>query len=1154
MSDRLRQAEAAFVELSALPPEQWESGIARLCHGDDALAAEIRSLLDCHRHAGNFLDADELLKQSLVFGRPRPQPEEQLTPGTRIGLFTVRSVLGVGGMGSVYVAEQDRPRRTVAIKVIRRELSTASLLRRFEHEAEVLGRLQHPGIAQVFEAGSAPMTSPDGVDRGQQPFIAMELVRGLNLSKHAEEQALDTRARLELVAKICDAVHHAHQRGVIHRDLKPGNIIVEPDGNPKILDFGVARAADADLRVTTLQTSIGQLIGTLPYMSPEQVLGDSTEVDTRSDVYALGVILYQLLTGRLPHDVASRSIPDAARVIREESPTRLSSVSRMFRGEIDTIVSKALEKDKRRRYQSAADLAEDIRRHLSGDPILARQDSAVYILRKQLKRHKFAAAFACLTVLAAAGFAVFAGVQASAQRRLAAQANAERLKALAAKELADAALITAERDRNRADEAAARLKEELSLANIERGRLDAAMGNVSIAESILWREYLTQPRSVAARWAVWELLNRYPYEWTTQVPPWPRCGVVANDGSAAAVGGAGVSFFELSTGTLIRSQRDLGSGVACLAMAPGGLECAAGLDNGRLVRIDVRGDRARAKFAAQAGHGGAVRALAYSPDARIIATAGANRTLQLWDAGALTPIRASLPHTEPINALAFSPDGAFIATASRGVAESQPTQAPTPGSLGPGLAIWNAATLELVRFFPYPAGRSSLSIIFTLDGKSILLGTNERSLIAYDIESGAERSFGVLGSVASMSHAPALGGIIAAAGDAVYVIDNSGPRPIDNAGRQARGGIAVGVVPAQSSSPDPDESTAVVVVGQSGVMRRVSLRREPAMTPVPGFDSWCFAARYSPDGSILIVSGGSKSIRILDAATLSTLREVDHGAPALRTRSIRFLDRGHTAAVGSNDGIIRIIDTRTGAVLAKHHAGGNEIYAMDIAPDGRILAAGHADGTVRLWTLPDWTPQLLAPRLQRRVEGVAFSRDGLSLVTSGMNSGIQVWDVAKREAVRFIETSDMPWAVAYTPDGTRLAVTTQGGTVDVFDRDFNRVGSIFAHRRLIPGLDFSVDGRLMATGGEDGVVRLWDASTLRPLASLEPGRSEVVTVAFDPAASRLAAACALRSVAVYSLPPSDPSSRPSPGDASVDQLIRRNEPFHRERLGLIGAR
>ena len=311
-------------------------------------------------------------------GRP-PWEEPALPPGTVVGGYTLERVLGEGGMGVVYVARQDRPRRTVALKVIRPALTTPAMLRRFETEAEILGRLQHPGIAQIYEAGIA-----DG-----RPFLAMELVDGRTLVEHAEHAGLGTRERLELVARVCDAVQHAHQKGVIHRDLTPRNILVDPAapeppdgrraglgvvGAPKVLDFGVARATDSDLQVSTLRTSLGQLVGTLPYMSPEQVAGDQNEVDTRSDVYALGVILYQLLAGRLPYDVASRSIADAARVIRDEHPSRLSAISRVFRGEIDTIVAKAMDKDRTRRYQSAADLRDDLRRHIAGEPIAAKRD------------------------------------------------------------------------------------------------------------------------------------------------------------------------------------------------------------------------------------------------------------------------------------------------------------------------------------------------------------------------------------------------------------------------------------------------------------------------------------------------------------------------------------------------------------------------------------------------------------------------------------------------------------------------------------------------------------------------------------------------------------------------------------------------------------
>jgi tetratricopeptide (TPR) repeat protein/tRNA A-37 threonylcarbamoyl transferase component Bud32 len=297
-----------------------------------------------------------------------------------LGRYRVLHLIGEGGMGAVYKVEQERPHRVVALKVIKPGLASDDLLRRFERESEMLARLHHPGIAQIFEAGTADAGS------GAQPYFAMEFISGAPLIDFASAHGLDTRQRLELIARVCDAVEHAHQRGIIHRDLKPGNILVDESGQPKVLDFGVARLTDSDTRATR-QTDVGQLVGTLAYMSPEQVLADPLELDTRSDVYALGVILYELLVGRLPYELGSNLL-DSVRAIREEYPARLSSISRKFRGDVETIVAKALEKDKTRRYSSAAALAADLRRYMANEPITARPASASYQLRKFASRHR----------------------------------------------------------------------------------------------------------------------------------------------------------------------------------------------------------------------------------------------------------------------------------------------------------------------------------------------------------------------------------------------------------------------------------------------------------------------------------------------------------------------------------------------------------------------------------------------------------------------------------------------------------------------------------------------------------------------------------------------------------------------------------------------
>ncbi len=357
------QVSALFAEARRLAVDRRAAFLEEACGGDAELRAEVEALLVHDQQTHGKLDAAidggaaRVLAQELAeAGAAGFEPDIVGEMPQRIGKYSVIGLIGAGGMGAVYEAEQQDPRRRVALKVIRRGLVNRRLLSRFRHEAQVLGQLKHPGIAQIHEAG----TADEGA--GGQPYFAMELITGRTLVEDADARGLGIRDRLELIARICDALHHAHQKGVIHRDLKPGNILVEAGGQPKILDFGVARATDADIQTVTVQTDVGELVGTLPYMSPEQASGDPDALDIRSDLYSMGVIMFELLGGRLPYDVKGKLIHEAVRVIREEEPSRLSIVSRVFRGDVETIVAKALEKDKNRRYQSAADLAADIRR------------------------------------------------------------------------------------------------------------------------------------------------------------------------------------------------------------------------------------------------------------------------------------------------------------------------------------------------------------------------------------------------------------------------------------------------------------------------------------------------------------------------------------------------------------------------------------------------------------------------------------------------------------------------------------------------------------------------------------------------------------------------------------------------------------------------
>ncbi|MGD2122933.1 MAG: serine/threonine-protein kinase, partial [Gemmatimonadota bacterium] len=416
---RVKQIFHEALEVSGPERDQLVDG---LCGDDEGLRSQVGALLAAHHEADELLDAPTVAganaAASAASGLASAAAPEG--PGTRVGAYKLLQQIGEGGFGTVYMAEQEEPiRRRVALKIIKPGMDTKQVIARFEAERQALAMMDHPNIAKVFDAGAT--------ETGR-PYFVMELVRGVPITEYCDEYYLSTRERLELFNEVCGALHHAHQNGIIHRDIKPTNVMVTlHDGTPvpKVIDFGVAKATHQRLTEKTLFTEYNQFIGTPAYMSPEQAALGGLEIDNRSDVYSLGVLLYELLTGTTPFDLGMlrrAAYAEVLRILKEEDPpkpsTRVSTpgdwpeeaagkrqidpygLARILRGDLDWIVMKALEKNRSRRYETAADIAADVRRYFDQEPIQARPPTFVYRTRKFVnKRVRPLSAAAVLVLL-----------------------------------------------------------------------------------------------------------------------------------------------------------------------------------------------------------------------------------------------------------------------------------------------------------------------------------------------------------------------------------------------------------------------------------------------------------------------------------------------------------------------------------------------------------------------------------------------------------------------------------------------------------------------------------------------------------------------------------------------------------------------------------
>ncbi|WP_255120249.1 protein kinase domain-containing protein [Synechococcus sp. Cruz CV-v-12] len=1064
----------AFERALPLPPAERGEFLRSCFPGDPAAQAEVAGLLGHHDHGSSAVaTAAGLDAAGSALAQDQGVERETLGLPALRGEYRIVRTIGEGGMGIVFEAEQAFPRRRVAVKAMRPGFASRGMLRRFRNEAEFLGKLQHPNIAQIYEAGVA------GTDAEDQAYFVMELVRGDTLLVHCRAAGLSWREKWELLLKVCDAIQHAHQRGVIHRDLKPANILVDEKNNPKVVDFGIARAAELDSDRSNA-TREGQLIGTPSYMSPEQLLdGDASAA---SDIYALGVIAYELFTGRLPFDLSNIPIARGAALVGSTDAPMASQFDRSLRGDAETIIAKAMAKEPRRRYASAEELAADIRGMLRGDAILARRDSAMYVLGRQVRRYRTASALIAAAVVALVSFAVFANLKADEQGRLAAAMNAAREEAVRQRVAAEEATADAIRSKTQAERAEARARDELTQSTIERGRMAAATGNLPLAEDTLWREYLANPGSLPAQWALWEMYDATGSNWATGGLGWTgRAAVAAGATRMAMVVGNLVKMVDVASGEVVEVKGPLPAAANAAMMWPDGSRLVLASSRGGVVFVGLSDQSPTIRLEQWPEPAPVVRAMAVSKDGRRLALAGVDKKIRVWDAWSGQLIR-SIEREQPGVALDLSQDGTLIAIACEFTVD---------GTMARDLAVFDVATGAMVSEASKYQEHITGTVRFASHGPLLYLDTAISGLVAWNYRDGVEafRFRKPRGRMGVIEQSPDGTRLLVADRERMFLVDAQ-------SGAEVRQ-LPMERYPIQAAGWVSDDE---FVVGTSeGVVRSIDAAPSRATLRVPGLASWSFAAACSEDSSVFALSVGSSNIDVFDSATRERVSRATIPGFRQRTRGLKFLRDNRTLVAGSQDGCVRLIDGATGTVVSTIRSNGSEVYGFDVDPAERLVAIGHFNRRAEVYDLQ--TGKLVAdlPVGDKRVEGMAFSPSAGLLVYGNKADSIAVWSLGEMKLVGTLPTTGPAWNMRFSPDGARLFATTSAGTIDVFDMATRmRVTTTQGHTRLPPGLAVSRDGLLLATGGEEGYVKLWDAATLRPLASFTPSAAEVVSLAFSP--------------------------------------------------------
>jgi eukaryotic-like serine/threonine-protein kinase len=1082
--ERWQQIKAGLHQALELEGASRQAYIEQITANDAELRQELESLIEAYEGSTeSFLDIPAAVMDA---GAETPL----LLAGSQIGNYRLVCEIGQGGMGQVWLAEQVAPvRRLVALKLIRAGMYDDTVAHRFQAERQSLAIMDHPAIAKVFDAGSTAQG---------QPYFVMEYVPGLPINEYCDQKRLSIRDRLELFIQACEGVQHAHQKAIVHRDLKPANIlIVEVDGKPvpRIIDFGLAKAATPQTADQTLYTHYGQFIGTPGFMSPEQIDPNIRDVDTRADVYSLGVILYVLLTGLQPFETRRQRPPldQWLRRLREEEPPSLSAklgedrenaktaaaarstepkqLASLMRGDLEWITRRALERERERRYGTPSELAADLRRHLDHQPVMARPASTAYQVRKFIRRHRIATMVASMVAVlgigvSAAGLialqekheAEFQTSQAlRAQSRLLTQAAAQRLKD---SDVAGAQGI---------------LLEVLTNPSFARMREPAA---ISVFQEI---------RAAESQRAI--LVGHTGDVWSAVYSPDGTRVLTASTDKTARIWNA-------ATGTPLGVLSGHTSGLSYAAFSPDGtriVTCAAD-DTARIWDA-----HAGAQLVVLRGHGDSVYSAVYSPDGSHIVTASSDKTARVWDAAGGSSLLVLAGHASTVFSAVYSPDSSRVATASGDKT----------------IRIWDAHTGAVIRVLS-GHGDVVFATAYSPDGARLVSGSRDGTARIWDVRTGATVSVlsGHGAVVYSVAYSPDGARIVTASGDKTARLwdARTGALLVTFVGHSD------GVFSA-AFSPD---GARIVTTSTDRTVRIWDATMGNPLLVLSGHDDVVESAHFSPDGARIATASKDRTARIWNSRTgVSLAVLVGHDNVV---ESVMYSPDGSRVVTGAFGETARIWDANTGAAIAVLSGHRNAVNAAAYSPDGKRIVTGSQDKTARIWDAITGASLVTIRGHDNGIFSASFSPDGGHIVTGSADKTARIWDAATGVSLAVLSGhSGAVFHAAYSPDGTRIVTVSGDNTARIWDTATGKSLMVLSgHLLSLTYAAYSADGTRIVTASRDKTARIWDARNGTPLAVLSGHSGEVYSSDYSPDGMRIVTASADHTARVWdALVPAD---------------------------------